>query len=125
MKLQTWRVTELTFLIREGKKEDGGFQINLSNRFPSDSFEIFVVTIDLSINDPVFELKLNSSFVFKCDQKITEEFKISDFPRVNAPAIAFPFLRAFISNFTLQSGISPLVLPSINFVELAKNSSVS
>ena len=125
LQLETWRVTEVNFSLREGKNLDRGFQINLSNRFPSDSNEVFVVTLDLSINDPEFELNLNSSFVFKCDQAITEEFKTSDFPRVNAPAIAFPFLRAYISNLTLQSGINPLILPSINFVELAKNNSGS
>lgn len=120
LQLETWKVTELSFLIREGRVGDGGFQINLGNKFPNESIDVFVVSFDLSINDPRFELKLKASFVFRCDQPVTEEFKTSDFPRVNAPAIAFPFLRAYISNFTLQSGINPLVLPSINFVELAK-----
>ena len=60
-------------------------------------------------------------FTFGLDEDITEEFKVSDFPKINAPAIAFPYLRAFISNVTLQSGFNPVMLPSINFVEFAKN----
>lgn len=74
----------------------------------------------MNLNDPEFEMNLSASFVFKCDLEITKEFKVSDFQRVNAPAIAFPFSRAYISNLTLQSGLRPLMLPSINFVELSK-----
>ncbi|WP_222708016.1 protein-export chaperone SecB [Algibacter pacificus] len=58
--------------------------------------------------------------MFKLDKDISEEFKLSDFPKINAPAIAFPYLRAYISNLTLQSGFEPVMLPSINFVNLAK-----
>lgn len=124
LELETWKVTKLAFLIREGKIEDGGFQINLSNKFPSISTDLFELIFELSVTDPFFELNLTSSFIFKYDQGITEEFKTSDLPRVNAPAIAFPFLRAYISNLTLQSGISPLVLPSINFLELGKRNRI-
>ena len=57
------------------------------------------------------------------DEKITEDFKLSSFSKINAPAIAFPYLRAFVSNLTLQSGLEPVILPSINFVQLANNDS--
>lgn len=120
IQLENWKVTELTFSIRESKDEEGGFQINLGQNFPEEHANVFVVGFKLNLNDPDFEMDLNASFVFKCDEAITEEFKASDFPRVNAPAIAFPFLRAYISNLTLQSGLRPLMLPSINFVEMAK-----
>lgn len=58
--------------------------------------------------------------MFKIDEDISEEFKLSNFPKINAPAIAFPYLRAFVSNLTLQSGFEPIILPSINFVKLAE-----
>ena len=38
---------------------------------------------------------------------------------VNAPAIAFPYLRAYISTLTTQSGISPIILPTLNLSGLA------
>jgi hypothetical protein len=81
-------VTKLAFLIREGKVEDGWFQVNLSNKFSSITTDLFELIFELSVNDPFFELNLTSSFIFKCDQGITEEFKTSDFPGVQAPAIA-------------------------------------
>ena len=51
---------------------------------------------------------------------VDEKFKQSDFLTINAPAIAFPYVRSYISNLTLQSGFSPIILPSVNFVKLAK-----
>ena len=63
-------------------------------------------------------------FMFSVDGEITEGFKLSDFPKINAPAIAFPYLRAYISNLTLQSGLEPVMLPSINFVTLAKEKEI-
>ena len=38
---------------------------------------------------------------------------------VNAPAIAFPYLRAYISTLTTQSGIPPIILPTLNLSGLA------
>ncbi len=37
----------------------------------------------------------------------------------NAPAIAFPYLRAYVSTLTTQSGIPPIVLPTLNLSGLA------
>ena len=60
------------------------------------------------------------AFLFQMDENVTNDFRDSDFVKINAPAIAFPYLRSYISNLTLQSGFSPIILPSINFVEFAK-----
>lgn len=78
----------------------------------------------LNINDRSFDLIIEAFFNFEIvDEKMTEDFKLSSFPKINAPAIAFPYLRAFVSNLTLQSGLEPVILPSINFVQLANNDS--
>ena len=41
-------------------------------------------------------------------------------PAINAPAIAFPYLRSFLSILTMQAGYPPVMIPSVNFVEFAK-----
>lgn len=53
---------------------------------------------------------------FQTSDDITEEFMNSKFVELNAPAIAYPYLRAFVSNFTINAGLKPLVLDTINFV---------
>jgi len=76
----------------------------------------------------LFTLELNSleghriktiyKSIFHTDEEINEEFKSSRFAFINAPAIAYPFLRAYISTITLNSGLSPVMLPSVNFIHL-------
>lgn len=53
----------------------------------------------------------------------TEEQKqyIDRFINVNVAAMIFPFIREHLANTTMKSGMSPLIIPSINFVERYNN----
>lgn len=77
--------------------------------------------IGLANKRKTFKFKVKASAHFETSEKITADFVNSPFARINAPAIAFPYIRAFISNFTLNSGYNPVMLPSFNFVEMAKD----
>lgn len=121
IQLIDWKVKDLTFSILENSSRDeNGFTLETANIFFDNNNDEFAVIIKVEISDVLFDLKIESFFTFKLDKEITEEFKLSDFPKINAPAIAFPYLRAYISNLTLQSGVEPVILPSINFVNLAE-----
>lgn len=60
-----------------------------------------------------FELKATCSAIFEFDRELTNEER-SGYFSLNAPAILFPYIRAYISTLTSLSGISPIVLPTIN-----------
>ena len=121
IQLNDWKVKDLTFtLIENSSREENGFTLETANIFFDNNKDEFAVIIKVNISDVLFDLKIESFFTFKLDEEITEDFKLSDFPKINAPAIAFPYLRAYISNLTLQSGVEPVILPSINFVKLAE-----
>lgn len=86
---------------------------------------------------------LNLSFIIKAinpenieDKKefikgvLVGTFKISDAPAFenipeyfyqNSIAIVFPYVRAFISNLTLQAGLPVLNLPLLNLVKVSKD----
>jgi len=83
----------------------------------------FMLGFKVSISRVELQLNLEMRFIFEADSNIDEEFKQSSFPKINAPAIAFPYLRAFISTLTMQAGYETLMLPSFNFVEIAKKDS--
>ena len=70
----------------------------------------FLVT--LLIDSKEFELELKAVAHFFSLEPVTEEFLKSDFAQINAPAISFPFLRAYIANFTVNSGFNPIMLPA-------------
>jgi preprotein translocase subunit SecB len=63
--------------------------------------------------------------IFETSEDYEEAFKTSKFVKMNAPAIAFPFLRSYIAHITLIAGYNPVVLPSVNFVELSRSGEVS
>ncbi|MDO9831140.1 protein-export chaperone SecB [Glaesserella parasuis] len=104
--------------------DKGEFSLELAIGFPDDSESTennnhFAVTFksEFQIKEG-FILKVEYQSIFECDHSINEQFKRSRFPTVNAPAIAFPFFRAFIATFLTNAGFEPIILPSINFMEL-------
>lgn len=121
LRLAKWEVQKLNFskLDEENTVEDS-FGLKTGHHFPENNNKAFAIVFDIEIEDKKFKIELNVIFWFDVDEEISEEFKAGHFPKVNAPAISFPYLRAYISNLTLQSGFEPVILPAINFVELAK-----
>ncbi|WP_323169881.1 protein-export chaperone SecB [Pseudomonas bubulae] len=96
------------------KDEKAEFSIKL--KFEEESFFV-IFSINIVTKEGVaIEAVYQSKFV--TDELIDLDFINKDFAYVNAPAIAYPYLRTFISNFTLNAGYSPIMLPSINFVAL-------
>jgi preprotein translocase subunit SecB len=80
----------------------------------------FALSFDLRISSPdnASSIELKALSYFNTSEPITEDFKTSDWVKINAPAIAFPFLRAYISSITIQSGVNPIILPAFNFTRL-------
>ncbi len=79
-----------------------------------------IVEIGLASVSKTFQFKMKATAHFESTEKIPIDFVTSPFARINAPAIAFPYIRTFISNFTLNIGYNPVMLPSFNFVEMTK-----
>ncbi len=120
IQLDNWKVTNLNFNnSEENKNEERSFNLKVNHYFPSEISKTFELEFVIEIYDINFDIALEMLFLFETEAEITENFKLSNFPKINAPAIAFPYVRAFISNFTLQAGFEPIILPSINFVKLA------
>lgn len=82
----------------------------------------FCVSFKIAFFDPdeIFSLSIEADALFESTSPINKEFLESDFSKLNAPAIAFPFLRSFISNFTLNAGYNPIILPAFNFSEVVE-----
>ncbi|HCM9313558.1 TPA: protein-export chaperone SecB [Enterobacter ludwigii] len=81
----------------------------------------FCVKFDFTLtSDRGFKFKLIHDFIFECDESLDENFWNGNFHKINAPAIAYPYLRAFVSTVLLNAGLESVNLPSINFVEMAK-----
>lgn len=80
--------------------------------------------LDIDQKNVSHKMEIKFIALFRTDESIKSDFRNSDFPKVNAPAIAYPFLRSFIGTFLLNGGFEPVLLPSFNFSEAAKSKSV-
>lgn len=69
------------------------------------------------------EIKAKLKGVFEFDNDLEEKAK-KNFFNVNAPAILFPYLRAYITSLTALSGISPIILPTINLAARGKKQDI-
>lgn len=105
---------------------DKKFNLDLDDVLFKDSPNHFVKSFKVALNfespdkAEIYDLSIEYHAVFECAISITEDFLNSDFVKISAPAIGFPYLRAFISTFSVQGGLPPIVLPSINFIQFSK-----
>ncbi len=82
-------------------------------------FELF---LGLTINDinNLLHIEVDAIAQFTLGGK-TEEKDISNYFYVNAPALLFPYIRAYIATLTTLSGyLKPITLPTLNLITLAK-----
>lgn len=117
IQLKEWKIIKIKYtLFKKNEKREGNyFDLDFKREFYK-NHRSFAIRFYTHIEDENFDLELESIFHFTTDENITEEFKESYFTKINAPAIAYPYLRAYISNLTLQSNGDPVILPTINFV---------
>lgn len=82
----------------------------------------FRLILEVKIFDKNKHIDINviSHGYFEFDRDLNDDEK-SMFFDVNAPAILFPYLRAYISTLTALSGLKPITLPTINLSEGAMN----
>ena len=83
----------------------------------------YLICFDLElVTECSMLIKLEYEAVFETDDEVTEEFRNSPFIAVNSPAIAYPYLRAYVSTFLTLSGFSSIILPTMNFQAMYKAS---
>lgn len=121
LKLHHMQVSEMILSLSsqiEDFSEKDNFELEFSTAYKLGDAEecSFMIVFDLrlKVHDTHY-LVVKYNAIFLTDTPITIDFQNSPFPKVNAPAIAFPFLRSFIATVLLNAGFEPILLPSINF----------
>ncbi len=108
--------------VKEDRLEEA-YKLKL-NVFPdANRQEMFAVMFQAELtHHQEFKIELHYVAWFECLEPFKKEELNSPFVLVNAPAIAFPFLRSFVSLLTLNSGFRPAILPTVNFVKMYEES---
>ena len=81
----------------------------------------FNLELGIFISDSTEALKIEIDSVGYFNFENLDRDSLSNFLFVNAPAILFPYLRAYISSLTTLSGIRPIVLPTLNLTSLRED----
>lgn len=77
---------------------------NFSVYYPEEEKNKFEIVTDLKIKcEEYFTIEVRAIGKFEVGEEITEEMK-TNFININTPAMVFPYLRAFISTFTANTG---------------------
>jgi preprotein translocase subunit SecB len=124
--IQEASIQFLNFVIRESHivyRQEGQYKINIDfdpkghiltnlNQF---HLELGVKIVD---EEEKFEINLHTISVFTYPEDADlEEYKNGLFIQ-NAPAIIFPYLRAYVSTLTALSGMPTLTLPTLNIMAI-------
>jgi preprotein translocase subunit SecB len=115
IQLNNCRVKNLKF-----EKGNSGEELSISHGigYQEENSKTFDIYFKISLTAEYNLLSIEYIATFATSEDINDEFKKSHFPSVNAPAIAYPYLRAFVSQFLLLSGYAPQILPTFNFVKM-------
>lgn len=106
--------------------EEGNYNLSVSiipsgSVFPElHQFHLFL-NVTVKDKDDKFECNIKSTSIFNFPEDVDIEQYKSSFFTTNAPAITFPYIRAYIANLTAQSGIMNILLPTLNLSNLAKS----
>ncbi len=115
-----FKIVHFSFNELEDELTDISININPSGKYfkSEGTFEVsldFVAFEDSNKENEFIKIRLKSFYRF---DKPIEYNEIPPYFYLNSVAIAFPYLRAFISNLTLQANIKPLILPVLNLTGL-------
>lgn len=129
IQLKNWIVNNLRLDAKSDKQLDSNDAVNEQNKYQfqftygssvSSNQHNFQIAFKVKLDNIRYVLDAEIIYNFIADEDLPKDFKDSDFIKINAPAIAFPYLRSYITMLTMQSGFGSVILPSINFVMLAR-----
>lgn len=95
-----------------------GLDINGIYKKSDNEFKLYL-NMMIENEDCNFQCEIKSLGLFLIDTN-NEDF-IKNYLYTNAPALIFPYLRAYISTLTTQSGIDSIVLPTMNLSMIVQN----
>jgi preprotein translocase subunit SecB len=100
----------------EDEHNSDGYVLHHRTIFEEDQNNSFIVEFRLEMTiENSHRLIVQYASEFVTDPEFDDDFKKSGFVRINAPAIAFPFIRSYVAHITLIAGFESVILPSVNF----------
>lgn len=111
------RMVDVKFLLNEdGTKQEKNLEIEVEVKAaPSEKKALVELTVHVNkdMKDQLFNLSIKNQGVFSW-KNLTEE-EVKPYLEENAPAVLLSYIRSTVTNLTLAAGLTPVVLPLLNF----------
>lgn len=98
----------------QGGKLDVNFKFPTELDFAQKNLISFPMEVLIENEDKSLRIQVGIIGIFESDVDLTKE---KSFVEISAPAIIFPYIRAYVSNLTSMSGIQPILLPTYNMTK--------
>ena len=108
------------FTTKKKAKEKFGLKIGHTIQVDPENRKYFMVDFfaDIVNIEQTVQIHVKFRTLFLADKEITDSLLQSPFMQQSPPAIAFPYLRAFILTLSSNVGIDPIILPPVNFTKI-------
>lgn len=111
-----YRITESAIQIDPEREPNDELEVNFEQTIGVHETENrmrLLLNTTITDKDSVLSIAVKAEGFFEFDSELDEEMK-DDFFNTNAPAILFPYIRAYISTLSTLSGLKPIILPTLN-----------
>ena len=99
--------------------DDVEFGIEPNGIFEEDN-KMFILTLNVLVKDKKSSLEVKMTVTGKFEYETNDIQELVPYLGFNAPAIMFPYIRAYITNITALGGMSPIILPTLNMESVGK-----
>lgn len=106
-------------LTGEDISDDVEFGIEPNGIFEEDN-KMFILTLNVLVKDKKSSLEVKMTVTGKFKYETNDIQELVPYLGFNAPAIMFPYIRAYITNITALGGMSPIILPTLNMESVGK-----
>lgn len=123
LKFEKFNISNVAFEVKDEYfvGEPKKLEIALKSDFEFYTDKEFFLILNLKLFDSLqsISIEVTVKAKFSSNQVFTEEFMQSNLVKINAPTLVFPYLRAFVSTLTANSGFTiPIILPTLNFASI-------
>lgn len=108
---------------RQNGNPTNKLSINFSpkgNVFVKDKLFQLFLGVEISDEEKILLIEIEAVADFKFEDDIEKDM-LENYFFINAPALLFPYIRAYISTITNLSGVKPVTLPTLDITELGEN----
>ena len=111
-----YQVNEVSFKVDNNINEESQLRVDFNVQGILRKKGEFALRFETKISNDEnsLNIEIGTTGYFTFNNQLAEDESLHQMLALNAPAILFPYIRSYISILSVQSGLNPIVLPTLN-----------